>query len=105
MRERGPARGVGARGAEPEERLNLKRAKTGARPGGQAGRDQVEGGWERAQNLERAHHSNPLFPEREVKVHHMEDMILDCELNWHKISQGLTDYSFYRVGPSNSRYP
>ncbi|XP_007168306.1 izumo sperm-egg fusion protein 1 isoform X2 [Balaenoptera acutorostrata] len=34
--------------------------------------------------------------ERKVKVHQMEDMILDCELNWHKISQGLTDYSFYR---------
>ncbi|XP_033286448.1 izumo sperm-egg fusion protein 1 isoform X7 [Orcinus orca] len=34
--------------------------------------------------------------ERKVKVHQMEDMILDCELNWHKLSQGLTDYSFYR---------
>ncbi|XP_066876281.1 izumo sperm-egg fusion protein 1 isoform X8 [Kogia breviceps] len=34
--------------------------------------------------------------ERQVKVHQMEDMILDCELNWHKVSQGLTDYSFYR---------
>ncbi|XP_043755663.1 izumo sperm-egg fusion protein 1 [Cervus elaphus] len=40
--------------------------------------------------------------EREVKVHQMEDMILDCELNWHKISQGLTDYSFYRVWKNNS---
>ncbi|XP_057568691.1 izumo sperm-egg fusion protein 1 isoform X2 [Hippopotamus amphibius kiboko] len=34
--------------------------------------------------------------ERKVKVHQLEDMILDCELSWHKISQGLTDYSFYR---------
>ncbi|XP_024624027.1 izumo sperm-egg fusion protein 1 isoform X4 [Neophocaena asiaeorientalis asiaeorientalis] len=40
--------------------------------------------------------------ERKVKVHQMEDMILDCELNWHKISQGLTDYSFYRVWGNNS---
>nr|XP_031537863.1 izumo sperm-egg fusion protein 1 isoform X6 [Vicugna pacos] len=40
--------------------------------------------------------------ERKVEVHQMEDMILDCELNWHKISQGLTDYSFYRVWQNNS---
>ncbi|KAB0384171.1 hypothetical protein FD755_006088 [Muntiacus reevesi] len=40
--------------------------------------------------------------EREVNVHQMEDMMLDCELNWHKISQGLTDYSFYRVWKNNS---
>ncbi|XP_049757081.1 izumo sperm-egg fusion protein 1 isoform X1 [Elephas maximus indicus] len=35
--------------------------------------------------------------ERQVEVQQMEDMILDCELNWHRASQGLTDYSFYRV--------
>ncbi|XP_008152745.3 izumo sperm-egg fusion protein 1 isoform X1 [Eptesicus fuscus] len=35
--------------------------------------------------------------ERSVKVHEMEDMILDCELNWHHASEGLKDYSFYRV--------
>ncbi|XP_023603535.1 izumo sperm-egg fusion protein 1 isoform X2 [Myotis lucifugus] len=35
--------------------------------------------------------------ERRVNVHEMEDMILDCELNWHHISEGLTDYTFYRV--------
>lgn len=40
--------------------------------------------------------------DRHVKLHQMEDMILDCHLNWHRASQGLTDYSFYRVGPSNS---
>ncbi|NIG58186.1 izumo sperm-egg fusion protein 1 [Pontoporia blainvillei] len=40
--------------------------------------------------------------ERKVKFHQMEDMVLDCELNWHKISQGLTDYSFYRVWRNNS---
>lgn len=36
---------------------------------------------------------------RQINVHEKEDMILDCELNWHKLSQGLTNYSFYRVGP------
>ncbi|XP_006868457.1 PREDICTED: izumo sperm-egg fusion protein 1 [Chrysochloris asiatica] len=35
--------------------------------------------------------------ERHIEVHQMEDMILDCELNWHRSSQGLTDYKFYRV--------
>ncbi|KAM9225295.1 izumo sperm-egg fusion protein 1 [Dugong dugon] len=35
--------------------------------------------------------------ERQVEVQQMQDMILDCELNWHRASQGLTDYSFYRV--------
>ncbi|KAM7058048.1 izumo sperm-egg fusion protein 1 [Molossus nigricans] len=40
--------------------------------------------------------------ERNVKVHEMEDMILDCELNWHQASQGLTDYSFYRVWRNKS---
>lgn len=35
----------------------------------------------------------------------MEDMILDCELSWHHVSEGLTDYSFFRVGPSSSRTP
>ncbi|XP_054444379.1 izumo sperm-egg fusion protein 1 [Pteronotus mesoamericanus] len=35
--------------------------------------------------------------DRKINVHEMEDMILDCELNWHQASQGLTDYSFYRV--------
>ncbi|XP_007956311.1 izumo sperm-egg fusion protein 1 [Orycteropus afer afer] len=35
--------------------------------------------------------------ERQVEIYEMEDMVLDCELNWHRASQGLTDYSFYRV--------
>ncbi|XP_077603639.1 izumo sperm-egg fusion protein 1-like isoform X4 [Crocuta crocuta] len=39
---------------------------------------------------------------RQINVHEKEDMILDCELNWHKFSQGLTNYSFYRVWGSNS---
>uniref|UniRef100_A0A673VH43 Izumo protein immunoglobulin domain-containing protein n=1 Tax=Suricata suricatta TaxID=37032 RepID=A0A673VH43_SURSU len=39
---------------------------------------------------------------RHVNVHEKEDMILDCELNWHKLSEGLTNYSFYRVWGSNS---
>ncbi|XP_057349215.1 izumo sperm-egg fusion protein 1 isoform X5 [Manis pentadactyla] len=40
--------------------------------------------------------------ERRVEVRAMEDLILDCELNWHKASEGLTDYSFYRVWSNNS---
>ncbi|ELK18567.1 Izumo sperm-egg fusion protein 1 [Pteropus alecto] len=40
--------------------------------------------------------------EREVTVHAMEDMILDCELNWHHASEGLTDYSFFRVWTNKS---
>ncbi|XP_062944732.1 izumo sperm-egg fusion protein 1 [Cynocephalus volans] len=40
--------------------------------------------------------------DRKVEVHRMEDMILDCELNWHHASEGLTDYSFYRVWENNS---
>ncbi|XP_004646578.2 izumo sperm-egg fusion protein 1 [Octodon degus] len=40
--------------------------------------------------------------DRHVEVHQMEDMILDCHLNWHQASQGLTDYSFYRVWGNNS---
>nr|XP_054396853.1 izumo sperm-egg fusion protein 1 isoform X6 [Pongo abelii] len=40
--------------------------------------------------------------ERNVEVPQMEDMILDCELNWHQASEGLTDYSFYRVWGNNT---
>ncbi|XP_025770097.1 izumo sperm-egg fusion protein 1-like [Puma concolor] len=39
---------------------------------------------------------------RQINVHEKEDLLLDCELNWHKLSQGLTYYSFYRVWGSNS---
>ncbi|XP_053067062.1 izumo sperm-egg fusion protein 1 isoform X2 [Acinonyx jubatus] len=39
---------------------------------------------------------------RQINVHEKEDLVLDCELNWHKLSQGLTYYSFYRVWGSNS---
>ncbi|XP_077603644.1 izumo sperm-egg fusion protein 1-like isoform X3 [Crocuta crocuta] len=39
---------------------------------------------------------------RQINVHEKEDMILDCELNWHKLSEGLTNYSFYRVWGSDS---
>ncbi|XP_049476777.1 izumo sperm-egg fusion protein 1-like isoform X2 [Panthera uncia] len=38
---------------------------------------------------------------RQINVHETEDLILDCELDWHKLSQGLTYYSFYRVWGSN----
>lgn len=65
------------------------------------GANLVDGDWGRPRT-QGASYSNPLSPERKVEVHEMEDMILDCELNWHHASQGLTDYSFYRVGPSNS---
>ncbi|XP_058564150.1 izumo sperm-egg fusion protein 1-like [Neofelis nebulosa] len=37
----------------------------------------------------------------QINVHETEDLILDCELDWHKLSQGLTYYSFYRVWGSN----
>uniref|UniRef100_A0A8C5KP55 Izumo protein immunoglobulin domain-containing protein n=1 Tax=Jaculus jaculus TaxID=51337 RepID=A0A8C5KP55_JACJA len=40
--------------------------------------------------------------ERHVEVHRMEDMILNCRLSWHQASQGLTDYSFYRVWGNSS---
>ncbi|XP_044902968.1 izumo sperm-egg fusion protein 1-like isoform X1 [Felis catus] len=39
---------------------------------------------------------------RHINVHEKEDLVLDCELHWHKLSQGLTYYSFYRVWGSNS---
>ncbi|XP_039103635.1 izumo sperm-egg fusion protein 1-like isoform X1 [Hyaena hyaena] len=39
---------------------------------------------------------------RQINVHEKEDMILDCELNWHKLSEGLTNYSFYRVWGTDS---
>ncbi|XP_058564138.1 izumo sperm-egg fusion protein 1-like isoform X6 [Neofelis nebulosa] len=39
---------------------------------------------------------------RQINVHEKEDLVLDCELDWHKLSQGLTYYSFYRVWGSNS---
>ncbi|XP_067576967.1 izumo sperm-egg fusion protein 1 isoform X10 [Pseudorca crassidens] len=56
--------------------------------------------WSLLKDLKRITDSD--VKERKVKVHQMEDMILDCELNWHKLSQGLTDYSFYRVWRNNS---
>ncbi|XP_021536915.1 izumo sperm-egg fusion protein 1 [Neomonachus schauinslandi] len=39
---------------------------------------------------------------RLVIVHEMEDLILNCELSWHRLSQGLTDYSFFRVWGKDS---
>ncbi|XP_047692502.1 izumo sperm-egg fusion protein 1-like isoform X1 [Prionailurus viverrinus] len=39
---------------------------------------------------------------RQINIRETEDLILDCELDWHKLSQGLTYYSFYRVWGSNS---
>ncbi|XP_077702555.1 izumo sperm-egg fusion protein 1 isoform X1 [Canis aureus] len=38
----------------------------------------------------------------EVVVHELEDLVLDCELSWHRISAGLNNYTFYRVLGSNS---
>ena len=42
----------------------------------------------------------PSSPVRQINVHEKEDLVLDCELDWHKIATGATGYSFYRVGPS-----
>lgn len=43
--------------------------------------------------------------ERQIEVHRLEDMVLDCQLSWHHASEGLTDYSFYRVGTADSGDP
>ncbi|KAL2762987.1 izumo sperm-egg fusion protein 1 isoform 1 precursor [Daubentonia madagascariensis] len=48
------------------------------------------------------HNYCPNTCEHRVEVYEMEDMILDCELNWHRASEGLTDYSFYRVWGNNT---
>ncbi|XP_074164238.1 izumo sperm-egg fusion protein 1 isoform X2 [Sminthopsis crassicaudata] len=34
--------------------------------------------------------------EQYVRVPENGDMVLDCELSWHKAAEGLTDYQFYR---------
>ncbi|XP_039724481.1 izumo sperm-egg fusion protein 1 isoform X2 [Pteropus medius] len=56
--------------------------------------------WSLLKDLKRITDSD--VKEREVTVHAMEDMILDCELNWHHASEGLTDYSFFRVWTNKS---
>ncbi|XP_006982160.1 izumo sperm-egg fusion protein 1 isoform X1 [Peromyscus maniculatus bairdii] len=40
--------------------------------------------------------------ERRIEVPRLEDMVLDCQLGWHHASEGLTDYSFYRVWGNSS---
>uniref|UniRef100_A0A8C2MYH7 Izumo sperm-egg fusion 1 n=1 Tax=Cricetulus griseus TaxID=10029 RepID=A0A8C2MYH7_CRIGR len=40
--------------------------------------------------------------ERRIEVHRMEDMVLDCQLSWHHASEGLTEYSFYKVWGNSS---
>ncbi|XP_045387193.1 izumo sperm-egg fusion protein 1 [Lemur catta] len=45
---------------------------------------------------------SPDCGERTVEVHQTEDMILDCELNWHRTSEGLSYYKFYRVWGNNT---
>nr|XP_020859107.1 izumo sperm-egg fusion protein 1 isoform X5 [Phascolarctos cinereus] len=37
-----------------------------------------------------------------VRVTENDDLVLDCELSWHKAAEGLTDYRFYRVWPNGS---
>lgn len=93
------------RRAEPEEHLSLEKADTGANLQEKAGSRPSGSGREKGRNREEVSCSNILSSERRVEVRAMEDLILDCELNWHKASEGLTDYSFYRVGPSNSCIP
>uniref|UniRef100_A0A667IAI6 Izumo protein immunoglobulin domain-containing protein n=1 Tax=Lynx canadensis TaxID=61383 RepID=A0A667IAI6_LYNCA len=39
---------------------------------------------------------------RQINVHEKEDLVLDCELDWHKIATGATGYSFYRVWGSKA---
>ncbi|KAF0872296.1 IZUM1 protein, partial [Crocuta crocuta] len=39
---------------------------------------------------------------RQINVRELDNMILDCELDWHTIAEGVTNYSFYRVWGSNS---
>ncbi|XP_051846892.1 izumo sperm-egg fusion protein 1 [Antechinus flavipes] len=41
--------------------------------------------------------------EQYVRVSKNGDMVLDCELSWHKAAEGLTDYQFYRVWPNDSQ--
>ncbi|XP_049643514.1 izumo sperm-egg fusion protein 1 [Suncus etruscus] len=41
--------------------------------------------------------------ERHISVHLLEDLVLNCELNWHQASEGLTTYSFYRVWENNTK--
>ncbi|KAM9035360.1 izumo sperm-egg fusion protein 1 isoform 3-T3 [Sarcophilus harrisii] len=40
--------------------------------------------------------------EQYVRVPKNGDMVLDCELSWHKAAEGLTYYHFYRVWPNHS---
>lgn len=49
--------------------------------------------------------SSLFCTERHIEVHRSEDLVLDCLLSWHRASKGLTDYSFYRVGTSDSLDP
>ncbi|XP_046933912.1 izumo sperm-egg fusion protein 1-like [Lynx rufus] len=39
---------------------------------------------------------------RQINVHEKEDLVLDCELDWHKIATGAPGYSFYRVWGSKA---
>ncbi|XP_077603632.1 izumo sperm-egg fusion protein 1-like isoform X1 [Crocuta crocuta] len=39
---------------------------------------------------------------RRISVYEKDDMNLDCQLDWHTIAEGVTNYSFYRVWGSNS---
>ncbi|XP_058564130.1 izumo sperm-egg fusion protein 1-like [Neofelis nebulosa] len=39
---------------------------------------------------------------RQINVHEKEDLVLDCELDWHRIATGATGYSFYRVWGSKA---
>ncbi|XP_034493834.1 izumo sperm-egg fusion protein 1 isoform X1 [Ailuropoda melanoleuca] len=39
---------------------------------------------------------------REITVHEMEDLRLNCELSWHRLSQGLASYNFFRVWGTKS---
>ncbi|XP_055991546.1 izumo sperm-egg fusion protein 1, partial [Sorex fumeus] len=47
-------------------------------------------------------HKSVFCGERLVKVHRLEDLVLNCELSWHQAAEGLTKYSFYRVWKNNT---
>ncbi|XP_012588950.1 PREDICTED: izumo sperm-egg fusion protein 1, partial [Condylura cristata] len=43
-----------------------------------------------------------ICADRTMNVHETDDLNLDCEMNWHKLSQGLTLYRFFKVWPNNT---
>ncbi|OBS60367.1 hypothetical protein A6R68_08519, partial [Neotoma lepida] len=59
-----------------------------------------EASWSFLKDLKRITDSD--VKERRIEVPQLEDTVLDCQLSWHHASEGLTDYSFYRVWGNSS---